>query len=158
MFGKKKETQAIGGYLIEGLPVPANCFVQVIISPHVLTLTAVISGPKTTEQKFELELDKIKKIQILNETEIKQVVEQSAPGMIIGAAAFGAVGALVGGRVKTKEKTVLKSILLIDYVSGTEKQIVLNCSSSAPSEQEKFLERFYEIKPETNVPVGTVQL
>ena len=31
-------------------------------------------------------------------------IQQSAPGMIIGAATFGLLGAMVGGRIKTKEK------------------------------------------------------
>lgn len=158
MFGKKKETQSVGGFLIEGLPVPQNSFVQVILSPTILTLTAVIAGTKTVEEKFELTLDKVNKIQIFNETEIKQIIEQSAPGMIIGTAAFGLVGALIGGRVKTKEKVVLKNILLIDYTSVTDKQIVLDCSSSASSEQQKFLKRFQELKPESNRVAETIQL
>lgn len=54
------------------------------------------------------------------------MVEQSEPGMILEAAAFGTLGAMVRGRTKTKEKINVYTLLIIDYVSGEAKQIILN--------------------------------
>ena len=54
------------------------------------------------------------------------MVEQPAPGMILEAAAFGTLGAMVRGRTKTKEKINVYTLLIIDYVSGEAKQIILN--------------------------------
>lgn len=159
MFGKKKSTRGVSGSHISGLPIPDGNFVQTTLSPGELTLTAVLKGGgKATEQKFTLELDKVKNIQILNETEVKRVVEQSAPGMILGAAAFGIVGAMVGGRVKTKEKTAIKNLLILDYVSDEEKQIVLDCTIDSLHNQAAFLKYFRELKPETAQSPATIQL
>ena len=114
---------------------------------------------KPVTKEFELSLDKIKNIRILSESEIHQVVKQSTPGIIIGAVAFGLVGAMIGSRVKTKEKSVLKNLLLVDYVSDSEKQIILDCSQAALSEQSAFLKRFHELKPEcTYHPNEPIQL
>ena len=62
----------------------------------------------------------------MGEWQIRQVVEQPAPGMILEAAAFGTLGAMVRGRTKTKEKINVYTLLIIDYVSGEAKQIILN--------------------------------
>lgn len=159
MFGKKKTTRSVGGAHVTGLPVPESTFVQVILAPEGLTLTAVLQGAgKPVEQKFTLELDKVKNIRILNEAEVKQIIEQSAPGMLLGAAAFGVVGAMIGGRVKTKEQTVIKNLLVLDYVSGEEKQIVLDCTKDAPVNQAAFLKHFQELKPEAAQVPATIQL
>ena len=159
MFGKKKTTRGLSGSHIPGLPIPEGTFVQTVLSPEELTLTAVLQGGgKAAEQKFTLELGKVKNIHILNETEVKQIIAQSAPGMLLGAAAFEVVGAMIGGRVKTKEKTSIKNLLVLDYVSGEEKQIVLDCSTDSLSNQTAFLKRFQELKPEAAQAPATIQL
>ena len=159
MFGKKKVTRSVGGTHIAGLPVPDGTFVQAVLAPEGLTLTAVLQGiGKPVEQKFSLELDKVKNIRILNETEVKRIIEQSAPGMLLGAAAFGVVGAMIGGRVKTKEKAVIKNLLILDYVSGEEKQIVLDCTKDAPANQAAFMKHFQELKPEKAQAPEVIQL
>lgn len=159
MFGKKKITRSVGGAHVTGLPVPESTFVQVILAPEELTLTAVLQGAgKPVEQKFTLGMDKVKNIRILNEAEVKQIIEQSAPGMLLGAAAFGIVGAMIGGRVKTKEQTVIKNLLVLDYVSGEEKQIVLDCTKDAPANQSAFLKHFHDLKPEAAQAPASIQL
>lgn len=155
MFGKKKETRSLCGNLISGLPVPENSFVQTILSPDGVAITALVGKQ---EHKFNLSLDKVKSVQILNDTQVKQVIEQSAPGMIIGATAFGLLGAMIGGRVKTKDKTVLKQVLFIDYVSDGDKQIVLDVSKAIQSEQANYIKRFMELKPQAAQPSQTMEL
>ncbi|MCC8080241.1 MAG: hypothetical protein LIO57_09365, partial [Oscillospiraceae bacterium] len=98
--------------------------------------------------------EKIENIQLINEREIQQVREQSAPGMILGAAAFGVLGAMVGGRAKTKEKIKINTLLIVDYISGEKKQIVLNVSNNV-KDSERVAARFRELKPTEN---ATVQL
>ena len=67
MFGKKKETRSVSGSHIIGLPIPEGNFVQTVLSPEELTLTAVLQGGgKATEQKFTLELSKVKNIRSVN--------------------------------------------------------------------------------------------
>lgn len=85
----------------------------------------------------------------MDERQIRQVVEQSASGMILGAAAFGTLGAMVGGRTKTKEKINVNLLLVIDYFSGEAKQIVLNVSDYKKA-SEQVVKRFREMKPVAN--------
>ncbi len=132
----KKKTQSIGGSLMSGLEVPEGSFVQVIASPERLKLTAVINAGKVYQKEFNLAISKINYIRLMNEQEVKQVIEQSKPGMILGAAAFGIIGAMIGGRVKTKDKKTLKQILIIDYGSN---QIVLDCSGEHFITQNAFM-------------------
>lgn len=144
MFGKKK-TQSIGGSLISGLDVPEGSFIQVIASPDNLKLTAVINTGKAYTKEFNLSISKVNYIRLMNEQEVKQVIEQSKPGMVLGAAAFGVIGAMIGGRIKTKEKKVLKQILIIDY---TNNQIVLDCSGEVFTTQNDFMKYVNNLIPE----------
>lgn len=152
MFGKKK-APSIGGSLISGLDVPEGSFVQITASSESLKLTAVISTGKVYQKEFNLAVSKIKYIRLMNEQEIKQVIEQSKPGMILGAAAFGVIGAMIGGRVKTKEKKTLKQILVIDYGN----QIVLDCSGELFTTQNAFMKYVNNLLPE-NIDDSPIEL
>ena len=159
MFGKKKTSRSMCGTLITGLPVPEGTFVQVVLTPEGLALNAVLQvGGKSVEQKYSLNLAQIKNIYVLSEAEVQQIITQSAPGMILGAAAFGIIGAMIGGRVKTKEKTITTNFLILDYFSGEEKQITLYCTKEIPANQAAFLKFFRVLKPEIMVNPQTIQL
>lgn len=151
MFGKNK-AKGIGGSLISGLPLSEGSFVQVNASPEGLRMVSIVGNGK---QEFNLSLDKITSVRLMNEQEIRKVVEQSVPGMIIGAAAFGIIGAMIGGRVQTKEKKTLKQILLIDYTSNEPNQIVLDCSGEMFSTQSAFMKYIDSILPQkqSNTPI-----
>lgn len=90
----------------------------------------------------------------MNQSEIKQIVEQSIPGLIVGDAALGALGAMVGGRVHTKEKVTNHTILVITYISGEQKQIILDVTA-AQKESEQVLNYFKKLKP---IHTGPIQL
>ena len=76
--------------------------------------------------------------------------------MIIGGAAFGILGAMVGGRTKTKDKLIQHSILVIDYQSDGKKQIILDVTENmALLATEQLIKRFKELKPIQN---STIQL
>lgn len=91
----------------------------------------------------------------MDERQIKQVVEQCAPGMILEAAAFSLLGAMVGGRNKTK-KINIRNLLIINYTSNGEKQIIIDISNDL-KDSSKIVNRFHEMKPET-VLQETIQL
>lgn len=131
MFGKKK-TQGIGGSLISGLDISQGSFVQVNATPEALNIVGIANAQK---KEYTLAFGKIKSIRLMNETEIREVIEQSVPGMVLGAAAFGIIGAMIGGRIHTKEKKTLKQILVIDYGN----QIVLDCSGESITNQKAFV-------------------
>lgn len=121
MFGKKKMNgKVIGTTLVEGLPLSEGSDLVVKLTDEGLTLIVA-----ATKQEFEIDLSKLALIDYKNEVEIQQIVKQSAPGMIIGAATFGLLGAMVGGRVKTKEKKIETHFVIINYHSDEDKTIVL---------------------------------
>ena len=81
---------------------------------------------------------------------MEKVISQSAPGMIIGAAAFGLIGAMIGGRVKTRDIKTTTHFVVINYNSDGDKQIVIKTNDSLGAM--KISDYFKELKPETNVP------
>lgn len=151
MFGKKKEFVSVGP-LVDGLPVPALTPIIAKLIPEGFNLKALIGTKKENWKEFNLSLNKIQNVQLMNEWEIQQVIQQSVPGMILGAAAFGALGAMVGGRVQTKEKIKVSTLLVIDYESDGGKQIVLNVSDNL-KDSEQVVKQFQNMKPVQNSPV-----
>lgn len=142
-LAKYKHAQ-VYGTLVDGLPIPAQVQVVTRLFSERVELEAFTGA---NHQKFNLDLEKIQRVSILNEKQIKQIVTQSAPGMIIGAAAFGLLGAMVGGRVKTKNQIKINSLLLIDYISDEEnKQILINVSENTPQAAD-FVSKFHGLKP-----------
>lgn len=142
MFGKKKQqnSQLVLGFSIDGLPVPSGTNLMIKLDEQGLTITS----PDFKDQ-YEITLNRIDKISLYSETQIEKVISQSAPGMIIGAAAFGVLGAMIGGRVKTKEKKIINYFLLIDFEG---KQVVIR--STLPADAEKMIKLFEYLKPSPN--------
>lgn len=120
MFGKKVKNEMVTlGNLVEGVPVPQNSDLSIKLTPGVLTITG--SG-----QEFEIDVSKLTLIDLKSDVEMEKIIQQSAPGMIIGAVTFGVIGAMIGGRVKTKEKRTVNHFLLISYLSDELKTIVID--------------------------------
>jgi len=141
MFGKKKEDQKVLlGNLVEGLPVHEGTDLIVKITPD----GASIMIP-SSKQTFDVNISKLKSVEYYSETDMEKIISQSAPGMIIGAAAFGILGAMVGGRVKTKEKKVVTHFAVINYESDGQKQIVIETKDFFGAGQ--FVDYFKKLKP-----------
>lgn len=153
MFGKPKDFST-AGTLVDGLPVPSNTMITVHVKPEGLHFQALTGRKKEDWPTYELPIDKVENLQLMNQSEIKQIVEQSVPGLIIGGAALGALGAMVGGRVHTKEKVTNHTILVINYISGEQKQIILDVTA-AQKESEQVLNYFKKLKP---IHTGPIQL
>ncbi|MCC8080214.1 MAG: hypothetical protein LIO57_09225, partial [Oscillospiraceae bacterium] len=74
MFGKQKDFASVG-QLIEGLPVPANTTIIATLTDEGLQINALTGKKEADWKKFELALEKIENIQLINEREIQQVLE-----------------------------------------------------------------------------------
>lgn len=123
MFGTKKKNEVIIlGDLVEGLPLKEDTDMFLKLSTEGLYMYGLENGKK---QEFDVFLDEITSIVHKTETEMQQYVKQSIPGMIIGNATFGLLGAMIGGRVKTKEKKQITDFIMINYTSDEPKTIVL---------------------------------
>ena len=153
MFGKPKPYTAVGP-ILEGLPVPSGSMGIVNLLPEGFNIQIIIGKNKTDWKTFELSLDKVEAVQIYNQHQLQQIVEQSVPGMVLGAAAFGVVGAMIGGRTQTKEKMKTKNLLIIDYVSGEKKQLVFDVTDNI-KDSNHLVSHFKELKPVQN---QTIQL
>lgn len=123
MFGTKKKNEVIIlGDSVEGLPLKEDTDMFLKLSTKGLYMYGLENGKK---QEFDISLDEITSIVHKTETEMQQYVKQSIPGMIIGNATFGLLGAMIGGRVKTKEKKQITDFIIINYTSDEPKTIVL---------------------------------
>ncbi len=140
MFKKKQDGKICLTTLIDGLPL--NQDTNLIMKLTVEKLIIIVSK---TKQEFEIEISKLISVEYKTETEISNIINQSAPGMIIGAAAFGILGAMIGGRVKTKQVKTVNHFLIINYQSGEEKQIVLQTNDGNSAKQ--ISEYFRQLKP-----------
>ncbi len=122
MFGKKVRNEMLAlSDLVEGLPIPQSSDVSIKLTPDVLSING--SG-----QEFEINFSKLTLVDIKSDVEMEKIIKQSVPGMIIGAATFGIIGAMIGGRVKTKEKRVVNHFLLVSYQSDDLKTIVIDAT------------------------------
>lgn len=99
----KQKNLSSSGNLIDGLPVPAQTQIVITLENTSFRIKAYPGRDKSSWKTFNLEIEKVSNIQIMDERQIKQVVEQCAPGMILETAAFSLLGAMVGGRNKTKK-------------------------------------------------------
>ncbi len=149
MFGKKKMNgKVIGTTLVEGLPLSEGSDLVMKLTDEGLTLIEAF-----TKQEFEIPMSKLTMVDCKNEVEMKQIIKQSAPGMIIGAATFGLFGAMVGGRVKTEEKKIFTHFVIINYHSNEDKTIVMKTNDGIGAGQ--LVDFFRQLKPQT-VPLKTV--
>lgn len=149
MFKRKKNNgKVIGATLVEGLPVKEDSDLVVKLTDEGLNL--IVVSPK---QEFEINISKLTLIDTKDEVEMQQIIKQSAPGMIIGAATFGLLGAMVGGRVKTEEKKLVTHFIIINYHSEEDKTIVLKTNDGNGAIQ--LVDYFKNLKPQA-VPLKTV--
>ena len=145
----------LSGPLVDGLPVPENTSIVAELKPDKFIIKAITNINPNDIKIFELTLEKVQNVQLLQKKETKEVTEQSATGMIIGAALFGNLGASVGGRVRTKEKVTYHTHFVIDYMSDVPKQIIIDVSYDL-LRSEKVVKRFKELRPDTNTATNTV--
>lgn len=141
MFGRKKnkEEVKVNVDLVEGLPLHENTTLNLTLNAQSLVIT------DHSKNEFTLPFDKITSIEYKNEVEMEKLIQQSAPGMIIGAATFGLLGALVGGRTKTKNKKSINHFILINYYSDEPKTIV---TTTNDTNNVKIVDFFRKLKPQ----------
>lgn len=145
---------SVFGNLVSGLNLPEKTQLSInLFSDKIKIVTNY--GNNSANQTFELPLEKVTNAFILSEQQVQQIVSQSAPGMVIGAAAFGILGAMVGGRVKTKEKRTMHFFFGIDYTSNGENCQVIIDVGEWSVQANKFIKELNKVKPLENT---TVQL
>lgn len=96
--------------------------------------------------KFNLPLSRIIDITVKTNVEIQKQYVSSAGGAVGGAALFGPIGAMIGGRVKEKQDTIITKYMIITYTSNDEvKYMAFQTYDDAG---ERFVDAFNKIKPQ----------
>lgn len=117
---KKIMTTVILGTCVCGLPFPDGTEIGIEINNDGF----IFRVDKNREAKLSIE--KITDIQDYDETVIENIVTSSTSSTIIGAAAFGAIGAIIGSRPKSKRHKEDSYFIVIDY---DDKQIIVKTKS-----------------------------
>ena len=105
---EQKKNSISGLRHMDGLPLAQGAECLAICKDQSLE----ISGGGT---QFHLDLNKITDAIVKTDVEIQQAYVSSIGGAVAGAALFGTLGAMVGGRAKKKETKTLEHYLIITY-------------------------------------------
>lgn len=142
MFGKKKEKKDFTNLTIytafhhvNGLPVAEDMLCEVFSYPDRLEFKA-----GTTE--ITLSKEKITDMCIKTDTEIQNQTVSSIGGAIGGAMLFGTVGAMIGGRAKTKKVKTVTNYLIITYISDGELKYIGFDTKNNPPSATKLIKEF----------------
>lgn len=134
MFGKKKEKQNFDGITIytafhhvNGLPIAENTLCEVFSYPDRIEFKAGTTNIKLLREK-------ITDMCIKTDVDIQNQAVSSVGGAVAGAMVFGALGAVIGGRAKTKKVKTVTNYLIITYNSDNElKYIGFDTVNNPPS-------------------------
>lgn len=132
---------------VNGLPIAENILCDVFSYPDRLEF-------KSGSTEFKLMRNKITDICIKTDTEIQKQMVSSVGGAIAGGIMFGPLGAIIGGRTKTKKSKSTSSYLIITYLNSQEEITYIgfdigNNFSSAT----KLVKEFRELNTNTKVQI-----
>ena len=139
MIKKKVKAKKMNGIHFSGLDIPNI--------PVTLTLSeaGIVIVTSTLQKEYTIDIGAIKNISCYHEEEFEKYMKSSLVGGVIGAAAFGVPGAIIGSRPKEKSKRKVTFYLLVDY---SDKQIVI--SSEDGFSIGSIVDLFRAINPQTN--------
>ena len=103
----------ISGKHITGLPIAEGVLCNV---KYLADRIEIIQGGNT----FNLNLSKITDITTTTDKEIQKQYVSSVGGAVGGAVLFGPLGAMIGGRVKEKNNTIITNYLIITYMDDDQ--------------------------------------
>lgn len=98
---------------VNGLPIPENVFCDIYSTPNKFE---IISNGLT----FNLDKNKVTDVCFKTDVEIQKQYVSSIGGAIGGAALFGTLGAMIGGRAKQKNIREVHTYLIFTYESNGE--------------------------------------
>ncbi len=96
---------------VGGLNAPENCKASATLSPNAVTVSC--GG-----NEFVLDVPRIKNVEFQFDVDEKQYLKSSFAKGVVGAAAFGVAGAVIGSAPKTKTKREVKCYAIISYESA----------------------------------------
>ncbi len=152
MFGKKKQSfEGVTVYTafhhINGLPIAENLLCEVFSYPDRIEFKAGTTNIKLAREK-------ITDMCLKFDTEIQNQAVSSVGGAIAGGVMFGTLGAIIGGRAKTKKVKNTTQYLIITYAGeqGELKYIGFDIKNNPPSAA-KLVKEFRELNTNSGVQI-----
>lgn len=113
MFGRKKAQKEQGKRTltcdhVAGLPLAEGAHCTIVFDDERIEISSGNSS-------FRLDMQKVTDVTITTSTEIQKSYVSSAGGAAAGAALFGPLGAMVGGRIKEKTTKTIDEYFIIAY-------------------------------------------
>lgn len=132
---------------VNGLPIAENLACEVLSYQDRLEF-------KSGTTSIKLPREKITDMCAKTESEIQQQYVSSAGGAVGGAVLFGPLGAMIGGRVKSKETKTLTRYLIITYTGeqGELKYIGFDATDS-PSAAFNLIKEFRELNKNSGIQI-----
>ncbi len=96
---------------VNGLPIAENLLCEIFSFPNRIEF-------KSGTTSITLMREKITYMCIKTDTEIQQQLVSSVGGAIAGGVMFGTLGAIIGGRAKTKKIKTVTKYLIITYMNN----------------------------------------
>lgn len=108
---------------LDGLPVPEGVPCQLVVTGQEL-------GIRAGGQNFRVPMERITGAREYNDTEMRQHIGSSLGSTMLGGAAFGGLGAILGAMPKSKyKKAVSRHNMAVSYISESGEAKVLAFSS-----------------------------
>lgn len=104
--------------MVSGLPLAENTLCELFVTDSHLIVEA-------QGQTFQIAANKMIAAQTKTDVEIQREMTSSAGKSVAGAVLFGAAGAIIGGRAKTKTTRVISCYLIINDINQNEEAAVL---------------------------------
>lgn len=102
---------------VYGLGLPPNTMCKIVSHDNNYEFIA-------SNNSFKLDKSKVTDVSIKAETDIQNQYVSSVGGAIAGAALFGPLGAIIGGRAKKKQTTHTSTYLIFTYVKDNNVQYI----------------------------------
>lgn len=142
MFGKKKEKQNFDRLTIysafhhvDGLPIAENTLCEVFSFPDRIEF-------KSGTTQIKLPKEKITDMCIKTDTDIQNQAVSSVGSAVAGAMIFGTLGAVIGGRTKTKKVKTVTNYLIITYNSDGALKYLGFDTKNNPQSAGKLVDEF----------------
>lgn len=132
---------------VNGLPIAENLLCEIKSYRDRLDFKAGTTNIK-------LPREKITDMCIKTDTEIQNQAVSSVGGAIAGGVMFGTLGAIIGGRVKTKKVKTITQYLIITYIGelGELKYIGFDIKNNSQSAS-KLVKEFHELNTNSGVHI-----
>lgn len=133
---------------VHGLPIAENLICKVYSYPDRLEF-------KSGTTSINLPRNKITDMCIKTDVEIQKQMISSAGGAVAGGLAFGPLGAIIGGRVKTKNIINATNYLIITYTDNSGKLAYIGFGvTGIVSYAEKLIKEFKQLNSTSGIQIN----